>query len=198
VNSVKLDETDRRILNAIQPAFPLCREPYAQIAEEVGGVAAEALARVRSLRERRVIRRIGGVLNARNLGLSTTLVAMNVPPERVEGVAAVVNALPNVTHNYLRDFDYNVWFTAAANSREELTELIERIKEWTGVADVLDLPSLRTYKIDVQLDFRTGGGRQESGVRSQENEQENEGERGPPFDPQSPIRNPQWSRQPGL
>ena len=153
VSAVDLDETDRRILNAMQPEFPLCRSPYKKIAEQAGLSEREAVERVRSLRRRGVIRRIGGVLNSHKLGLVSTLVAMRVPPARVEEVAAIVNALPNVTHNYLRDYEYNMWFTLTANSPEALAELIAQVRQSTQIEEILDLPSVRTYKINVQMDF---------------------------------------------
>jgi len=150
----QLDEHDRRILNAMQPEFPLSARPYAEIANKTGLSEAEILDRVCRLRERGVIRRIGGVLSSRKLGLAGTLVAARVPRDRVEEVAAVINALPNVTHNYLRDYDYNMWFTLTADSLERLTELIEKVKQTTGIRDLISLPSLRTYKINVSMDFQ--------------------------------------------
>jgi DNA-binding Lrp family transcriptional regulator len=113
----------------------------------------EALQRVRGLRQSGIIRRIGAVIDSRRLGLSGTLVAMKVPTEQIEDVAAIVNALPNVTHNYLRDHEYNMWFTVTAESPADLTQIIGRIRETTGIRDILDLRSVKTYKINVRLDF---------------------------------------------
>jgi len=151
--AVALDQADRRILSLIQPGFPLCRSPYREIARRVGLGEDEVAARIRSLRERGIIRRIGGVLDSRRLGLVGTLVALRVPPGRIDEVAARINALPNVTHNYLREHHYNMWFTLTAASRDELDALLERVRRDTGLDDLLDLPSVQTYKINVRLDF---------------------------------------------
>jgi len=148
-----LDDIDRRVLDVIQAAFPLCRSPYAELGRRVGLSAEAAMARVQSLRERGLIRRIGGVVNSRELGLVGTLVGMKVPPDRIDAVAAVVNAVPNVTHNYLREDDYDMWFTITAASRDDVTAILADIREKTGIEDVLDLPSLRTFKINVHLGF---------------------------------------------
>ncbi len=153
VNAAVLDEKDRRVLQALQDEFPLCRSPYREIAERAGLSEEEALERVRRLRRRGVIRRIGGVLDSRKLGLTGTLVAMKVPPDRIEDVATTVNAIPNVTHNYLREHTYNMWFTLTAASPEDLAERIAKLKRDTGITEILNLPSLKTYKINVRLKF---------------------------------------------
>ncbi len=148
-----LEEADNRILSALQIEFPLCRSPYREIAKRTGLSEQEALERVRALRQRGLVRRIGGVINSQKLGLTGTLVAMKVPPERIDEVADTINVLPNVTHNYLRDHAYNMWFTITANSPQELAEIVKQIQKSTGITDLLDLPSLKTYKINVRLDF---------------------------------------------
>jgi DNA-binding Lrp family transcriptional regulator len=151
--AMRLDEQSRQILAIIQAEFPLCRSPYREIARRVGLSEQAVYERVAALRQSGLIRRIGGVVSSQKLGYVGTLVAMRVPPERVDEFAAVINALPNVTHNYLRDHHYNVWFTLTALSAYELAETVAHIRDTTGITDVLDLPSLSTFKIDVRLDF---------------------------------------------
>ncbi len=148
-----LDATDRKVLSMIQAGFPLERSPYREIAERVGLTEEQALQRVQTLRKRGLLRRIGGVLNTKKLGLTGTLVALRVPTDRIEEVAAIVNECPNVTHNYLRDYEYNMWFTVTANSREEVTEAVAQIGRSTGIDDLLELPSIKTFKIGVKLNF---------------------------------------------
>lgn len=96
-------------------------------------------------------------MNSRRLGLSGTLVAMKVPQGRLDEVANVVNALPNVTHNYLREHDYNMWFTVTAESPQRLAEIVARLKRATGITEVLELPTLRTFKVNVRLEFNKDG-----------------------------------------
>lgn len=148
-----LGEKDRRILELIQSEFPLDRSPYREIAKRTGLSEEEAQDRVSALRRSGVIRRIGGVLNSRKLGFVGTLVGMKVPPDRIDDVADVVNALPNVTHNYLREHEYNMWFTISATSPEKLAEIVEHVKCRSGITEILNLPSLKTFKINVQLNF---------------------------------------------
>jgi DNA-binding Lrp family transcriptional regulator len=153
VDDCNLSDGDRRILQALQDEFPLCRSPYAEVGRQTGLSAEEADRRIFSLRQRRVIRRIGGVINNRRLGLVATLAAMKVPPERINEVALVAYALPNVTHNCLREHEYNMWLTLTAKSREELAATVLQLKRVTRITELLDLPALKTYKINVRLDF---------------------------------------------
>lgn len=148
-----LDDVDRRVLDLIQAEFPLSPSPCVELGRRAGLSAEEAQERVASLRRRGLIRRIGGVINSRRLGLVGTLVGMKVPPDCVDEVAAIVNDLSNVTHNYLREDDYNMWFTVTAASRDEVTAILSDLRRRTGIEDILDLPSLRTFKINVQLRF---------------------------------------------
>jgi DNA-binding Lrp family transcriptional regulator/thiosulfate reductase cytochrome b subunit len=147
-----LPDSECRILQLLQDEFPLCRSPYAEVARRTGLSPEDADRRIFSLRQRGVIRRIGGVINPRRLGLAATLVAMKVPPERVNEVDAVVYALPNVTHNCLREHEYNMWLTLTAKSREELAATVSQLKRVTRITELLDLPSSKTYKINVRLD----------------------------------------------
>jgi DNA-binding Lrp family transcriptional regulator/cytochrome b subunit of formate dehydrogenase len=147
-----LPESECRILQMLQDEFPLCRSPYAEVARQTGLSPEDADRRIFSLRQRGVIRRIGGVINPRRLGLAATLVAMKVPPEHVNEVAAVVYSMPNVTHNCLREHEYNMWLTLTAKSSEELAATVAQLKRVTRITELLDLPSLKTYKINVRLD----------------------------------------------
>jgi DNA-binding Lrp family transcriptional regulator len=98
-----------------------------------------------------VLRRIGATFNSRALGFVSTLCAARVPAERLASFTAVVNASPFVTHNYRRDHEYNVWFTVIAPSAVARENFLREVKEQTGVTDILDLPAVRTFKIDARF-----------------------------------------------
>lgn len=151
-----LDATDRKILTMIQSGFPLVSRPYAVIGESVGVGEEEALDRVRSLRTRGIIRRIGANFQSAKIGFRSTLCAAKVPVERLSAFISAVNAEPGVTHNYLRDHAYNVWFTCISPSREVMDETLGRITRATGVP-VLNLPAKRLYKIRVDFDLDDSG-----------------------------------------
>ncbi|MDR2162141.1 MAG: AsnC family transcriptional regulator [Desulfovibrio sp.] len=147
------DETDRRILDLIQSGFPLARRPYALIGAAVDIGEEEALQRVRDLKRRGIIRRIGANFDSARLGWRSTLCAAKVPEERLEDFTTRINLHPGVTHNYLRDHDYNVWFTLIAPTEENLAALLHNMEEETGIS-ILSLPAARQYKIKVDFSWR--------------------------------------------
>jgi len=147
-----MDQLDRDILNLIQSNFPLETRPYRAVAREVGSTEEEVLARVRALKERGVIRRIGGNVWAAKVGYASTLCAARVEEERLEEFTRTVNSLPGVTHNYRRDNDLlNVWFTLIAPSQEELAAILDSIEEKTGIRPH-SFPAVKTFKIKVDFE----------------------------------------------
>ena len=148
-----MDGIDRRILDIIQTDFPLSSRPFRAIGERIGIKEEEVLERIRSLKERGVIRRIGATFEPRKLGYTSTLCAAKVPEEKIEGFVAVVNSYPGVTHNYERDHEYNIWFTLIGRSKEEIERNIAEIEERTGVKGIKNLPTLRRFKINVSFDM---------------------------------------------
>jgi len=111
--AVPLDEVDRRLLNLMQGSFPVAPRPYRQVAELGGIVEGEAMARVRRLLEKRIIRQVTPIYDTRALGYGSMLVAAKVDPEHPWRAAKIVNAHPGVSHNYLRNHEFNMWFTIA-------------------------------------------------------------------------------------
>jgi DNA-binding Lrp family transcriptional regulator len=147
-----LDEADRAILNRVQSDFPITARPYLAIAEELGLAEDDVLARVRRLRQAGIIRRIGGNFVPGKLGYVSTLCAARVPEEKVAHFAEVVNRNPGVTHNYLRENEFNVWFTFIAPSMEEIESRLREIALETGVDEILNLPATAVYKIKAQFE----------------------------------------------
>jgi DNA-binding Lrp family transcriptional regulator len=149
-----LNATDKKILNRIQSDFPITRNPFKTIAEELDLSEAEVLERVGHLKSTGIIRRIGGNFVPEKVGFVSTLCAAKVPPDLIERFAETVNAYPGVTHNYLRENDFNVWFTFIAPSREVIEQNLAEITAKTGVADILNLPATRVFKIKAQFNLK--------------------------------------------
>jgi DNA-binding Lrp family transcriptional regulator len=147
-----LSPLERKLLDESQRTFPLCSRPYAVLGERVGCSEQEACDTVQRLRERGIVRRIGGIFNSGALGYTSELVAMKVPAERMEKVASIVSEYNGVTHNYEREGDeYNLWFTITAETRTELDQVFSDIKKRTGVEDIMRLPARRVFKMSVIL-----------------------------------------------
>ena len=141
-------------MNRIQTGFPVEERPFLTIGNEFGIGEEEALRRVRRLKEEGIIRRIGASFDSRKLGFDSTLVAIKVPEERIDEVVLLINEYKEVTHNYLRDNDYNIWFTLIAPSGERIKEIIEEISSKSGITEIRNLPLTRFFKVNVDLNFR--------------------------------------------
>jgi DNA-binding Lrp family transcriptional regulator len=155
--TVTLDEADKALLQTLQDDFPLITRPWDALAERLGTTPEDVMGRIGRLKEEGVIRRIGPVLETDRVGLTArTLVLMKVPPERMEEVAGIVSGFDEVTHNYERDHEYNLWFTLITPSQERLKDALASIIDATGVSEegVLNLPVTERYKIGVRYVFR--------------------------------------------
>lgn len=142
-----LDAIDRRLLNDFQQGFPLSARPYAEVGASLGIGEAEVLARLARLGAAGAVSRVGPVLAPKRVGVST-LAAMAVPPGRLEAVAELVSAYPEVNHNYERSHRVNLWFVLTAPNTARLNEVLAEIALYTGI-EVLDLPMLEEYHIDL-------------------------------------------------
>ncbi len=148
-----MDDIDKKILNRIQGEFPISESPYKEIAASLGNGLGEAevLDRVRKLKEEGVVRKVGPFFDPAKMDHSSTLCAMEVPPDRTEEVAEVVSGFQEVTHNYLREGSPNLWFTLIAPSEAAIERIIAEIERRTGVGPIHNLPASRKFKIKVDL-----------------------------------------------
>ena len=150
-HEITLDHIDRKILNIIQKGFPLDERPFRTLGVLVDIDENDALKRVRRLKEEGIIRRIGAVFDTTGLGFTSTLCAAKVPADRLEQFVHVVNSYRGVTHNYLRDYDYNVWFTFIAPTEQEIETSLSDIAKETGIRDIISMPVKRRVKIDARF-----------------------------------------------
>lgn len=151
-SAASLDDTDKLILNRIQKDFPIVARPYRKIAEELGLAEAEVFARVKKLSDSGIVRRLGANFDSRKLDYKSTLVAMKVPEDRLNEVASLVNAFKGVTHNYLRNGSFNLWFTLIAPSEELLDKALADVKAGAGIETILNLPVTKQFKIEVEFE----------------------------------------------
>jgi DNA-binding Lrp family transcriptional regulator len=147
-----MDDIDRDIINAIQSDYPITARPYSELGKRFEITESEVLERVKRLKESGIIRRIGANFNSKKLNFTSTLCAAKVPKEKLAGFVEKVNSYSGVTHNYLRDHEYNVWFTFIAPSMATVEKALKEISETTGVLEVRNLPAVKTYKIKVDFE----------------------------------------------
>ncbi len=153
--AVALDDLDRRLLNLMQGSFPIAPEPYAHVAAEAGIPEAEVLARVQRLLDERIIRQVTPIFDTRALGYSSMLVAAKVDPENPWRAANIINAHPGVSHNYLRNHEFNIWFTLATepDSPLGLQGTIDVLGKIAGAESIRQLPTLKLFKIRMDLEM---------------------------------------------
>jgi DNA-binding Lrp family transcriptional regulator len=156
--AVPLDETDKQLLNLMQGSFPLDPRPFAAVAELAGLTEQEVLQRVAYLLDKRIIREITPIFDTRAFGYASMLVAAKVDPAHPHRAAQFINTHPGVTHNYLRDHDFNLWFTIAVepDSKLGLDGTLEVMAERTGAESIRQLPTLRLFKIRMDLEMEGG------------------------------------------
>jgi DNA-binding Lrp family transcriptional regulator len=156
--AVPLDEADKKLLNLMQGSFALTPRPFAHVAGLAGLEEDEVLGRVRRLLDKRIIREITPIFDTRALGYQSMLVAAKVDPEHPHRAAKVINAHPGVTHNYLRDHDFNLWFTIAVEptSRLGLDGTLDALAAETGAQSIRQLPTLKLFKIRMDLEMEQG------------------------------------------
>jgi len=148
-----LDETDRAILNLIQSDFPISSRPYLVIAGKLDLAEDDVIRRLKKLKKDGIIRRIGGNFVPEKLGFVSTLCAAVVPEEKIKAFTNTINRYPGVTHNYLRDGNFNVWFTFIAPSMKEIDTNIRHISKETGVKEIINLPATRVFKIKAHFEL---------------------------------------------
>ncbi|HEX7627586.1 MAG TPA: siroheme decarboxylase subunit alpha [Candidatus Methanoperedens sp.] len=150
---ILLDDVDKKILNAIQIDFPLVNKPFKELGKTLGLEEDDVIRRIQRLQKEGAIRRIGPIISTKKTGGMGTLVAMKVPPERVDEVAGIINEYEEVSHNYLRPANFNVWFTVSAQSEDKLNEILDELKEKTG-CELRNLPTKRLFKIGVKFNIK--------------------------------------------
>ncbi len=143
----RLDPTTRRLLDEFQHDFPLDPRPFRVIGERLGLDEAAVLDLLCELQEAGIVDRVGAVLEPGRVGAST-LAAMKVPPELLEGVAALVSAYPEVNHNYEREDAYNLWFVVTAPTPARLRAVLDDIADRTGIP-VVELPLVEAFRLDL-------------------------------------------------
>jgi DNA-binding Lrp family transcriptional regulator len=153
--AIPLTDLDKRLLNLMQGSFQIAERPYQQVALAAGINEAEAIARVRELIDERIIRQVTPIFDTRALGYSSMLVAAKVDPENPWRAANVINAHPGVSHNYLRNHEFNIWFTIATEpgSPLGLERTLEVLAREAGAEAIRQLPTLQLFKIRMDLEM---------------------------------------------
>jgi DNA-binding Lrp family transcriptional regulator len=156
--AIPLDEADKRLLNLMQGSFALTARPFAHVAGLAGVTEEQVMTRVQQLLDKRIIREITPIFDTRALGYQSMLVAAKVDAEHPHRAAKVINSHPGVTHNYLRNHDFNLWFTLAVEpgSKLGMQGTLDALQAETGAESIRQLPTLKLFKIRMDLEMEQG------------------------------------------
>jgi DNA-binding Lrp family transcriptional regulator len=148
-----LDDIDRLIINSIQESFPIAPEPYKVLTNQLNKnfnlklTVQETHKKINNLKSNGFIRRLGTIFNSKPLGYKSTLCVAKVPLNKIQIIANIINTFPQVSHNYLRDDQFNLWFTFSYLKPEELTLFLKEIKKKSGLSDIFEITSKKIFKI---------------------------------------------------
>jgi DNA-binding Lrp family transcriptional regulator len=146
-----LDATDRALINRLQDPLPIVAAPFAAVAAEMGLTEDAVITRLSALREIGAITRFGPFIDAAAMGGAFCLCAIAVPAERFDEVATLVNAHPEVAHNYERAHRLNMWFVLACERPGQITVTAAQIEEETGLTVHL-FPKLKEFFIGFRVE----------------------------------------------
>ena len=151
-----MDELDQKIIKALQYDFPLQERPYDVLASQLGVEADVLCRRVARLLDEGVIRRLGASFDSRKLGFCSTLAAVSVDAGSVDRAAEVIGGYPEVTHSYLRDHRFNIWFTVIARDVRRMEAILEEIRVRLSLesSETLNLPMKQVFKLDARFAAR--------------------------------------------
>ena len=145
-----MDASDKKLINALHGGVPIDERPYATIGNLMGMAEEEVLRRLQVLLDERILTRFGPLYDAARLGGAFTLAAMAVPEQRFDEITEIVNAFPEVAHNYARENALNMWFVIGVERPEQIDEILSQIKEQTGL-EVLNMPKEEEYFLELRL-----------------------------------------------
>lgn len=171
-----IDPVDVQLLQRLHGGFPLVDRPFAQVADELGCSEDDVIERLSSLLAHGVLTRFGPLFQIERAGGTFVLAAMTVPEQRFDEVAEIVNAWPEVAHNYRRESRghvdagglcatqgcrcgggavgrepaLNMWFVVAAVSAEAAERVLRGIEADSGLC-VWRFPKEREFKVELKL-----------------------------------------------
>jgi DNA-binding Lrp family transcriptional regulator len=154
--SSPLTQFQKLLCIRLQEPLPLHAKPFAEIAKDFECDEQTVLMEIAALQSAGVIRRIGPVIDYRAIGRTGTLAVAHVPDEILPQVIEAVNSLKDVSHNYLREHYYNLWFTLQGDSQRQIELVLSKFSDRFD-AEFHSLPVRRTFKLDVRFDADSEG-----------------------------------------
>jgi DNA-binding Lrp family transcriptional regulator len=153
---MQLTTLERHFINNFQGNFPLQERPFKTIAKQLNSNEDLLIETVKQLKAKKLLSRFGPLYDATRLGGGLTLAAIVVPEERYQSVTELVNAYPEVAHNYRREHELNMWFVLATETPVEISQTLSSIEKTTGLT-VYNFPKLQEFYIGLWLHLSADG-----------------------------------------
>jgi DNA-binding Lrp family transcriptional regulator len=154
MNNKTIDNTDRELIIALQKGLPITSRPYKEVANRFKLSEDDVIARVSKLKSMELIKRIDFRLDLKKAGVATTLIACKIPEDKIQDAKNIILNCKNVSHNYLRKHDFNMWFTLSADSAEKLDELLTDLKNKLDAEGFLSFPTKNVFKLGFRLNVK--------------------------------------------
>lgn len=148
---MSLHSLDRKIINHLQGGFPICENPWDELAEQLDIPADDIINRIQRLQDEGYLSRFGPMYHAEKMGGGLTLAAIKVPEDRYDEVTDIVNSFDEVAHNYARDHVLNMWFVVATEKPEQVLSVINKIEQKTGLR-VYNMPKQEEYFLGLKFE----------------------------------------------
>lgn len=151
----KLDEFDKLILNEMQLGLPLCNNPFKIMADKLNMDESYLIDKLNNLKRNGIIRRFGGIFDSNKVGIKSSLMAIkvdeNIKNNEFLNIIDILNSYPQITHNYIREHKYQIWFTLMAKDEKDFLRLVNEIKKRTACNELLRLEAIKKHKTKVYL-----------------------------------------------
>lgn len=149
-----MDELDKSILQELQDNFPICTRPFKEMVKKFNMDENELIEKIKNLKQKGLIRKIGPKINIKKLEKRVTaLLAAKIKSENIDNVVKEINKFNEVSHNYERTHDYNVWFTLSAKDQESFDNILNKISNLNGIDDIISLPTIKFFKLNVRFNL---------------------------------------------
>lgn len=146
-----MDERKRRIINFLQGGFPITPRPFREVAAQLDMEEDLLIQEISQMRASGLLTRFGPLYNAERMGGIFSLCAMQIPEDDFDRVAELVNAFPEVAHNYQRIHVFNMWFVIATDKPSRKADVLAEIEVASGYT-VFDMPKEDEYFVGLHLE----------------------------------------------
>lgn len=153
---MKFTLLEREFINQFQGNFPLQSRPFLIISKRLDCTENKLIDITERLIAKKIITRFGPLYDAVKLGGGLTLAALCVPEHRYREVTEIVNACPEVAHNYRREHKLNMWFVLATEKPEQINTMLHSIEYMTRLP-VFDFPKQHEFYVGLWLHLYKDG-----------------------------------------